>query len=114
MMDDALFAFAGLWDRWQSPEGSTVETCTILTTAPNVLLAEIHDRMPVILRPEDYDLWLDPGVTDPARVAELLKPYDARQMRKYPVSDFVNRTENEGPECGREVAEEGALQGKLW
>jgi putative SOS response-associated peptidase YedK len=109
-----LFAFAGLWDRWRSPEGSTVETFTILTTAPNSLVADIHDRMPVILRPEDYDLWLDPGVTDPARLQELLKPYDALHMRKYPVSDFVNRTDNEGPECGREVKEDGAVQGKLW
>lgn len=114
MADDGLFAFAGLWDRWRSPEGTAIETCTILTTTPNSLTADIHDRMPVILRPEDYDLWLDPGVTEPARIAELLKPYDARQMKKYPVSDFVNRTENEGPECGKEIAEEGAVQQKLW
>jgi putative SOS response-associated peptidase YedK len=113
MADDGLFAFAGLWDRWKNPEGNTVETCTILTTGANALVADIHDRMPVILRPEDYDLWLDPGVTDPARVAELLKPYDAREMRKYPVSDFVNRAGNEGPECGKEV-QEGEVQGKLW
>ncbi len=112
--EHGLFAFAGLWDRWKNPEGSTIETCTILTTAPNALLAGIHDRMPAILRPEDYDLWLDPGITDPARVAELLKPYDARRMRIYPVSDFVNRTENEGPDCATEVAEERAAQGKLW
>ena len=114
MADNAVFAFAGLWDRWKNPEGKTIETCTILTTAPNALLADIHDRMPVILRPEDYDLWLDPGVTDPARITELLRPYDPRKMRKYPVSDFVNRTENEGPECAREVAGEGAAQGELW
>jgi len=113
MRNDELFAFAGLWDRWKNPEGKTIETCTVLTTAANALVADVHDRMPAILRPEDYDLWLDPGVTDPARVAELLRPYDARQMRKYPVSDFVNRAENEGPECGREV-EEGEAQGKLW
>jgi putative SOS response-associated peptidase YedK len=111
--EDGLFAFAGLWDRWRSPEGSALETCTILTTTANPLVADIHDRMPAILRPEDYDLWLDPGVTDPARVAELLKPYDAREMRKYPVSDFVNRADNEGPECGKEIVE-GPMQQKLW
>jgi putative SOS response-associated peptidase YedK len=61
--------------------------------------------MPVILREEDYDLWLDPGTRDPARVLSLLAPFDASEMRKYPVSPFVNRVENEGPECAREVAQ---------
>jgi putative SOS response-associated peptidase YedK len=70
--------------------------------------------MPVILRPEDYDQWLDPGITEPAQVADLLKPYDARLMRKYPVSDFVNRADNEGPECAREVEADSAVQQKLW
>jgi putative SOS response-associated peptidase YedK len=60
------FAFAGLWDRWQAQDGTTLETCTILTTAANQLLADIHDRMPVILSPESYDLWLDPGFRDVA------------------------------------------------
>jgi len=112
--DDGLFAFAGLWDRWKNPEGKPVETCTILTTEANALVADIHDRMPVILRPEDYDRWLDPGVTDPKLVADLLKPYDARLMRKYPVSDFVNRADNEGPECAQEIAANPAVQQKLW
>jgi putative SOS response-associated peptidase YedK len=112
--DDQLFAFAGLWDRWNNPEGNPVETCTILTTQANALVADIHNRMPVILSPEDYDRWLDPGVSDPAQVADLLKPYDPRLMRKYPVSDFVNRPDNEGPECAQEVAAEAAEQQKLW
>lgn len=60
LIDDSLFAFAGLWDRWRAPAGQTVETCTILTTRPNSLIADVHDRMPVIVRPEDYELWLDP------------------------------------------------------
>jgi putative SOS response-associated peptidase YedK len=94
LRDDGLFAFAGLWDRWKNPEGKPVETCTILTTEANALLADIHDRMPVILSPEDYD--------------------DARLMRKYPVSDFVNRADNEGPECAREVEADSAVQQKLW
>ena len=64
--------------------------------------------MPVILSPEDYDRWLDPGVTDPAQVADLLKPYDPRLMRKYPVSDFVNRPDNEGPECAQETVADTA------
>jgi putative SOS response-associated peptidase YedK len=55
-----LFAFAGLWDRWKNPEGKIIESCTILTTTPNVLLADIHDRMPVIIPPDKYDLWPTP------------------------------------------------------
>jgi len=103
MADDGLFAFAGLWDRWKDPAGKLIESCTILTTEANALLRDIHDRMPVILRPEDYDLWLDPGIADPARVIELLRPFDARLMRTYPVSTTVNRVENDGPECAQEL-----------
>ena len=114
LRDDGLFAFAGLWDRWKNAEGNPVETCTILTTEANALLADVHDRMPLILSPEDYDRWLDPGVTDPKLVADLLKPYDARLMRKYPVSDYVNRADNEGPECAQEVDTEPAIQQKLF
>jgi putative SOS response-associated peptidase YedK len=102
LADDAVFAFAGLWDRW-SHSGSEVFTCTILTTEANSLLKDIHARMPVILSPEDYDLWLDPGVTDPEKVADLLKPFDARKMRKYPVSSAVNRVANDGPECAEAI-----------
>jgi putative SOS response-associated peptidase YedK len=57
-----LFAFAGLWDRWRDPTGKTVEICSILTTAPNAVTSAVHDRMPVILDPDTYDLWLDPGM----------------------------------------------------
>jgi putative SOS response-associated peptidase YedK len=71
------FAFAGLWDNWRAPQGATLETCTILTTTPNQLLADIHDRMPVILPCASYDLWLDPGFRDLAATTEMLKPYDA-------------------------------------
>lgn len=105
MADDGLFAFAGLWDRWQNPAGKVIESCTILTTEANALLKQIHDRMPVILGPDDYDRWLDPGITDPGRVADLLKPFDARLMRVYPVSAAVNRVENDEPECAKEIAE---------
>ena len=73
--DGELFAFAGLWDSWRSPEGVTIESCTILTTTPNSLLADIHDRMPVILNPDDYDLWLDPAFRDtPSGDAGSLQP----------------------------------------
>jgi putative SOS response-associated peptidase YedK len=103
MMDDSMFAFAGLWDRWRGPDNTVIETCTILTTKPNPLVAEVHDRMPAILKPEDYDLWLDPGVSDPHRVINCLGPFDARFMKKYPVGVRVNRTENDDEEYAREV-----------
>jgi putative SOS response-associated peptidase YedK len=102
MADDGLFAFAGLWDKWKDPAGKVIKSCTILTIEANALLKDIHDRMPVILQPGDYDLWLDPGVTDPEKVSDLLKPFDARRMRVYPVSSTVNKVGNDGPECAEE------------
>jgi len=102
-----LFAFAGLWDRWKDPSGHWVKSCSILTTTPNAVVSAIHDRMPVILDRVAYDLWLDPGMTNVAAVSELLKPYDARQMRCYPVSTRVNHVVNDDEECSApvEVAE---------
>jgi putative SOS response-associated peptidase YedK len=61
MADDSIFAFAGIWDRWKNPDREWIETCSIITTSANALLSGIHDRMPVVLKPESYDLWLDPG-----------------------------------------------------
>jgi len=99
MVDDSIFAFAGLWDRWKDCDGKQILSCTILTTNPNALVSDVHDRMPAILRPEDYDPWLDPGITDPTRIADLLAPFDARLMKKYPVSMRVNSVKNDDPEC---------------
>src|SRR5271166_2343952 len=95
MQDDSLFAFAGLWDQWRDPAGSLIESCTILTTTPNSLLSEVHDRMPVILRQENYELWLDPGFRDVKALAEILAPFDATQMRSFPVSTRINAVANE-------------------
>jgi putative SOS response-associated peptidase YedK len=103
MADDSTFAFAGLWDKWRDPQGNVVESCTILTTKPNALVSEIHDRMPAILRREGYDCWLDPGIVEPARVADLLLPFDPRLMKKYPVSTRVNSVKNDGPDCAKEI-----------
>lgn len=99
-----LFAFAGLWDGWKDSSGQWIKTCSILTTAPNAVIATVHDRMPVILDRESYDLWLDPAMTDVQVVSELLKPYDARLMRSYPVSSRVNHVANDDTECSRPVA----------
>ena len=114
LADEGLFAFAGLWDRWKDPTGKTIESCAILTTDANSLLRDIHDRMPVILKAEDYDLWLDPGITDPERVQSLLQPFDPRLMRAYPVSPAVNRVENDGPECAQEAKEGAEPQASLF
>ena len=91
------FAFAGLWERWDSPEGSTILSCTIITTEPNELLAGIHNRMPVILTPQAYPLWLDPGEPPVPALMDLLKPFPADEMRAYPVSKLVNSPENDQP-----------------
>lgn len=80
-----------------------VETCSILTTVPNALTAPIHDRMPVILDPDGYDLWLDPGMKDVSAASELLKPYDARLMRCFPISTRINHVGNDDPECSAPV-----------
>jgi putative SOS response-associated peptidase YedK len=104
MADESIFAFAGLWDRWRSPQGQFLESCTILTTAPNELMQDIHDRMPAILMPEDYDLWLDRGFEKVEELRPLMKPYPAGAMRRYRVSQRVNQVKNDDPECAAEIA----------
>jgi putative SOS response-associated peptidase YedK len=99
--DGELFAFAGLWDGWKDASGNWIKTCSILTTTPNALTATVHDRMPVILDPESYDLWLDPETQNVAAISELLKPYHASQMQLYPVSSRVNHVTNDDEECSR-------------
>lgn len=108
-----LFAFAGLWERWKSPSGDWIKTCTILTSTPNAVTSAVHDRMPVILNSIDYDLWLDPGLKDTADALELLRPYDALQMRTYPVSSRVNQVQNDDADCAKPVELESAPQGQL-
>jgi putative SOS response-associated peptidase YedK len=92
------FAFAGLWEHWQSPEGSEVRSATIITTEPNRLMASIHNRMPVILPPDAYAQWLDPAPRQAADLQTLLVPYPAESMRAYPISTLVNKPENDRPE----------------
>jgi len=108
--DGELLGFAGLWERWKDPAGNWVKTCAILTTTPNSVTAAVHDRMPVILDPDAYDLWLDPGFTDVAAASEMLKPYDAAVMRCYPVSTRVNSVANDDAGCAvpSEIAQEQA------
>lgn len=92
------FGFAGLWEHWKSPDGEEIDSCTIITTAANELMHSIHDRMPVILEPQDYDLWLDPSVQQPEALQPLLDPYASEAMTSYPVSTLVNKPTNNSAE----------------
>jgi putative SOS response-associated peptidase YedK len=113
--DHAPFAFAGLWEEWQSPDGEIIESCTIITCAANSFVAPIHLRMPVILDPNDYDLWLgsngphsagndaDNDAGHDAR-AELLRPYPGEAMAARPVSTYVNSPANDDAKCILEMS----------
>lgn len=111
--DGELFAFAGLWDRWKDPTGQWIKSCSILTTTPNAVTSAVHDRMPVILGKDDYDVWLDPEMKDTAVASDLLKPYEARLMRCYPVSNRVNSVTNDDEECSLPV-EISQIQDRLF
>ena len=97
LADAQPFAFAGLWEIWKSPEGQDLHTCTIVTTEPNDLMAEIHNRMPAILDKESMWDWLDPEAS-PISLHALLQPYPADRMKAYPISTLVNRPENDRPD----------------
>lgn len=104
MNNNRAFGIAGLYDVWRSPsDGSELRTATVLTTAPNRLVASMSDRMPVILDAEGIDMWLDPGMKDRNRLRFLLRPLPSEQMRAYPVSQRVNDTEHEEPDCVKEL-----------
>ena len=98
--DRKPFVFAGLWERWsKDPEIGPVETFTILTTEPNAKIAELHDRMPVILQPEAWDFWLDPSVKDSRALSECLRPCPDDFLDFTPVSRMVNSPANDVPQC---------------
>jgi len=99
MMNGEPFGFAGIWDHWEDPDGSYVESCAIITTEANERIRPIHERMPVIIAPADYDLWLDLKLPATARLKPLLRPYPAEAMLAYPVSPIVNSAVNEDPQC---------------
>jgi len=98
MRDGTLFTFAGLWENWKKVEGKEIESCTILTTEANNVVNQIHDRMPVILRHEDFDLWLD-SHSNIELLKPLLIPYSSEKMQMYPVNSYVNKTQNEDSKC---------------
>ncbi|MFA4132608.1 MULTISPECIES: SOS response-associated peptidase [unclassified Brevibacillus] len=98
------FAFAGLYDTWTSPEGDKLHSCTIITTKPNEVVADIHDRMPVILNEQDEAIWLDREKFDADLLQSLLVPYDHEEMKAYPVPAMVGSPKNDIPECIEEIA----------
>lgn len=98
MKDELPFALAGLWEHWVG-EGQTIDSCTIITTSPNDLMREVHDRMPVILDPRDFDMWLDPGYQDVEKLKSLFSPFDQDKMVSFPVSLHVNSPKNDDPKC---------------
>ena len=96
--DRAPIAYAGLWETWIGPNGEELETAAIVTTAANRALARLHERMPVIVPPEAFDLWLDCRNVDATTAAALLVPSGEQTLEAYEISPAVNRADNDGPE----------------
>jgi putative SOS response-associated peptidase YedK len=105
LKDNHPFAFAGLWELWKSPEGSEVRSCTIITTQPNSLMEPIHNRMPVILPPDAYDIWLATEDRQATQLNGLLVPYPASEMIAFPVSRMVNSPQTDTPALINPVGE---------
>jgi putative SOS response-associated peptidase YedK len=103
LKDDRPFAFAGLWERWKRDE-TEIQSASIIVTDPNELVDRIHDRMPVILNPDDYGVWLDREFEDGKRLLNMLRPFPADRMDAYPVSTVVNNPRNDAEECVQRVA----------
>jgi len=95
MRDERPFGFAGLWERWEG-DGEVINSCAILTTEANEVLRPVHDRMPVILHPDDYELWLEGDARELDLIKEMLRPYPDEEMVGYPVGTSVNSPRNQG------------------
>lgn len=108
------FGMAGLWDHWRGPDGADVESCAILTTTPNELVGALHDRMPVILAPDDFDLWLDPREADVVKLLAVLRAQPGERMAMHPVSTRVNDPRHDDPECLTRVEPVPDPQGSLF
>lgn len=106
-----MFAFAGVWDAWKDHDGRWLQSFAIVTTAANELMSRIHDRMPVILRPRDYDRWLEREPSEQPPV-DLLRPFDAEEMEMRPANPAVGNARNNGPEML--VCPAGPSEPGLW
>ncbi|MBX9956467.1 SOS response-associated peptidase [Peribacillus simplex] len=107
LKNHAPFGMAGLWESWKSPEGISIYSCSVITTVPNELMTSIHDRMPVILKPEDEKDWLNPSINDPAYLQQYLKSFDSEQMEAFEVSTDVNSTKNNSPNLIQQICMRG-------
>lgn len=104
LKEKEVFGFAGLYEQWLDREtGEQIETCTIITTEANKVLEPIHERMPVILKPKDYDQWLEEKERETDKLQRLLAPYPALEMTAYKVSKSVNIPDNDSPELIEET-----------
>lgn len=103
LKDNAMMALAGVWERWNAPDGKPVDTFAIITTEPNELAARVHNRMPVLLKTQDYARWLTGADQEPPPI-DLLRPYDARAMRVWRVGREVGNVRNNGPELLAEIS----------
>jgi putative SOS response-associated peptidase YedK len=103
LKSNELFSMAGLWENWKSPDGKSIYSCSVITTSPNALVQDIHDRMPVILKPDDEKYWLDPSITDTTKLNPLLKPLDHALMEAYEVSPLVNSPKNNSIELIQKI-----------
>lgn len=99
LKDSPIFAFAGIWEQWVNPAGTAIETYSIVTTAANSLVRNVHERMPVILPPDAYSAWLDPEIQEPEKIRELLAPFPPEEMELHLVSQRVNSPKNDDSKC---------------
>jgi putative SOS response-associated peptidase YedK len=97
--DQLPFGFAGLWELWRDEQDNSLETFTVITTDASPATRQIHDRMPVIVDPHDYQAWLDPALSDLAKLQEMLGPYDGDDLELSPVDKRVNSPQNDDPKC---------------
>ena len=100
------FGIAGIWDRWDKQAGEPIESCTILTTDANEPMMAIHERMPVVIPPESFDIWLNPAEHDVAKLSRLLRPFHPDEMTAYPVSTLVNNAKQDSAKCVEPVLQQ--------
>jgi putative SOS response-associated peptidase YedK len=98
MRDGDVFAFAGLWDHWEG-EGKSLDSCSIIVMPANEVMKPLHERMPAIIAPAHYDLWLDPRITDKDEIMQLLNSAPSGSLRAYPVSPWVNVPKHDDERC---------------
>jgi putative SOS response-associated peptidase YedK len=103
LKSDEMFAMAGIWEGWKSQDGKTLYTCSVITTGPNELMKDIHDRMPVILKHDDEKTWLDPNISDTNQLNQLLVPFEENLMEAYEVSSLVNSPKNNSIELIQKI-----------